>query len=74
MTLDTTIMAFGVFVAALPFLQFPQDWTDFFAFIAGVVIVGLGVVVRRRSVRTSHEQPQLFDRREPSPEEGTSDE
>jgi len=48
MTLDTVIIAFGAFVAVLPFLQLPQDWTYFFAFVAGVAIVAFGIVVRRR--------------------------
>jgi hypothetical protein len=63
MTLDTVIMAFGAFVVVLPFLQFPQDWTDFFAFVAGVVIIGLGIAVRRRGTPGDgvSDQPQLFE-------------
>jgi hypothetical protein len=63
MTLDTVIMAFGAFVAVLPFLQFPQDWTDFFAFVAGIIIIGLGIAVRRRGMRyqVPSDQPKLFD-------------
>ena len=63
MTLDTVIMLFGAIVAVLPFLQFPQDWTDFFVFIAGVIIIGLGIAVRRRGFvhDESSDQSQLFD-------------
>ncbi|HEV3245074.1 MAG TPA: hypothetical protein VG102_01835 [Candidatus Paceibacterota bacterium] len=63
MTLDTVIMAFGAFVAVLPFLQFPQDWTNFFAFLAGVIIVGLGIAVRRRGLghNSASDQAKLFD-------------
>ncbi|MDR3570868.1 MAG: hypothetical protein P4L81_01575 [Candidatus Pacebacteria bacterium] len=62
MTLDTVIMLFGAFVAVLPFLQFPQDWTDFFAFVAGIIIIGLGIAVRRRGLRhnLAADQAQLF--------------
>jgi hypothetical protein len=62
MTLDTVIMLFGGFVAVLPFLQFPQDWNAPLSVIAGVVIVGLGIVVRRRS----HAAPQISS--QPSPQ------
>jgi len=61
MTLDTVIMLFGAIVAVLPFLQFPQDWTDFLAFIAGIIIIGLGIAVRRRSSHMETGQEQLFD-------------
>ena len=56
-------MVFGAFVAVLPFLQFPLDWTNFFAFIAGIVIIGLGIAVRRRGLAhdRSTDQSQLFD-------------
>lgn len=66
MTLDTVIMAFGAFVALLPFLQFPPDWTNFFAFLAGIIIIGLGVTVRRRGLgsSTSAGQGNLFDTEE----------
>jgi VIT1/CCC1 family predicted Fe2+/Mn2+ transporter len=66
MTLDTVIMAFGALVAVLPFLQFPQDWTSFFSFIAGIVIIGLGIAVRRRGTRReiTSDQSRLFDTEE----------
>jgi hypothetical protein len=63
MTLDTVIMLFGAIVAVLPFLQLPLDWTNFFAFIAGIVIIGLGVAVRRRGLghNKAADQRELFD-------------
>lgn len=73
MTLDTVIMAFGAFVAVLPFLQFPPDWTNFFAFLAGIIIIGLGIAVRRRGLgHGSTDQGTLFDtdRPEASQENG----
>jgi len=48
MTLDTVIMLFGAFVAFLPFLQFPLGWQSSLSFIAGIIVIGLGIVVRRR--------------------------
>jgi hypothetical protein len=50
MTLDTVIILFGAFVAVLPFLQFPPGLTTWLTFIAGLIIVGLGIIVRRRGL------------------------
>jgi len=48
MTLDALIMFFGAFVAVLPFLGFPNSWDNVLFLCAGIVIVVLGIVVRRR--------------------------
>ncbi len=48
MTLDTLIICAGAFVTLLPFLGFPNSWDTALFFLAGVFIVGLGIVVRRR--------------------------
>ena len=48
MTIDALIMFSGAFVAVLPFLGFPNSWDTFFFFAAGVFIIALGIVVRRR--------------------------
>lgn len=61
MTLDTVIMLFGAIVAVLPFLQFPQDWTNFLAFIAGIIIIGLGIAVRRRGGRAPAQPHEYSD-------------
>lgn len=50
MTLDTLIMLSGGFVAVLPFLGFPNSWDNVFFFLAGVFIIGLGIVARRRGL------------------------
>jgi hypothetical protein len=50
MTLDTLIMLAGAFVAGLPFLGFPNTWDTALFFAAGVFVIGLGIVVRRRGV------------------------
>ena len=49
MTLDTLIMLAGAFVAVLPFLGFPNSWDNVLFFLAGVFIISLGVVLRRRA-------------------------
>lgn len=54
MTVDTMLMISGVFVATLPFLGFPQSWDTVLFAIVGVLIVGLGIVVRRRGSSASH--------------------
>ena len=47
MTLDTMIMLAGSFVALLPFLGFPNSWDSVLLLIIGVLIVILGILVRR---------------------------
>lgn len=47
MTLDTLIIFAGAFVAALPFLGFPSSWDTVLLLLAGVLIIGLGVTLRR---------------------------
>lgn len=51
MTLDSLIMLCGVLVAILPFLGFPNSWDTVFFVILGVVMISLGIVVRRRAPR-----------------------
>lgn len=48
MTLDALIMLAGAFVAVLPSLGFPNSWDNVLLFLAGVFIIALGIVVRRR--------------------------
>ena len=48
MTLDTLIMLSGAFVAVLPFLGFPNSWDTVLFFSAGILVIALGIVVRRR--------------------------
>ncbi len=54
MTLDSLIMLCGAFVAILPFLGFPNSWDTVIFLILGVCIISLGIVVRRRAPRRSH--------------------
>ena len=53
MTVDALLMSAGAFVAVLPFLGFPNSWDTVLFFVAGVFIIGLGIVVRRRLGRSS---------------------
>jgi hypothetical protein len=48
MTLDALIMLTGAFVAVAPFLGFPTDLLKVLFFIAGIVVIGLGIVLRRK--------------------------
>ena len=48
MTIDSLIMLSGAFVAVLPFLGFPNSWDGVFFFLAGIFVISLGIVVRRR--------------------------
>ncbi len=49
MTVDTLLIFSGAFVAILPFLGFPQRWDTVLFFLAGILVVALGIVVRRGS-------------------------
>jgi hypothetical protein len=51
MTLDALIMLLGAFVILEPQLGFPTSWDNVLLFIAGVLIIGLGIAVRRRGLR-----------------------
>jgi len=53
MTLDALIMLAGAFVAMLPSLGFPNSWDNVLSFLAGVFIIALGIVVRRRRGSTA---------------------
>ena len=53
MTLDTLIMLSGAFVAVLPFLGFPNNWDSVFFFFAGVIVISLGIALRRRDGRAA---------------------
>jgi VIT1/CCC1 family predicted Fe2+/Mn2+ transporter len=54
MSLDALIMTAGAFVAVLPYLGFPNSWDTILFLVAGVLIVGLGVIVRRRIAHRIH--------------------
>lgn len=51
MTLDALIMLAGAFVIIEPQLGFPTVWDTYILFAAGVIIVGLGIAVRRRGLK-----------------------
>jgi len=53
MTLDTLIMLAGALVALLPFLGFPNSWDNVLLFIAGIFVIALGIIVRRRLGRSA---------------------
>ncbi len=59
MTIDTLIMLAGALVAILPFLGIPTSGDTIAMFILGVVIISLGIVVRRRGTRI---EPQVHNR------------
>lgn len=65
MTIDALIMFAGAFVAILPFLGFPNSWDTFFFLFAGVFIIALGIIVRRRLGRSAgagkHEEMSVRD-------------
>lgn len=50
MSIDALIMFLGAFVAVLPFLGFPVSWDSVILVICGVLLVFLGVIVRRRGL------------------------
>ena len=50
MTIDTLIMLAGAFVAIMPFLGFPNSWDTVLYFFAGIFVIALGIIVRRRGL------------------------
>ncbi|MBI5456442.1 hypothetical protein HY969_01750 [Candidatus Kaiserbacteria bacterium] len=58
MTLDALIMLLGTFVALLPFLGFPNTWDAAILLVAGIIIVGLGIAVRRKGSGTGVARPR----------------
>jgi hypothetical protein len=50
MTLDSLIMGMGAFIVVLPFLGLPQDLDSALFLLAGIIVVALGVMVRRRGL------------------------
>lgn len=57
MTLDALIMLAGAFVAVLPFLGFPNSWDNVLFFLAGVFIISIGIMLRRRSSGSAPNAP-----------------
>lgn len=50
MTLDGIIMLLGVLIALLPFLGFPLKWDNVILVVLGVLVIMLGIIVRRRGL------------------------
>ena len=51
MSLDAVIMLLGALVAVLPFLGFTVSMQMWIFFILGIIVIGLGIAVRRRGMR-----------------------
>ena len=51
MTLDALIMLSGVLVTLLPFLGFPLKWDNMILVVIGIVVIMLGIIVRRRGLK-----------------------
>ncbi|MEN9560973.1 MAG: hypothetical protein RIQ56_246 [Candidatus Parcubacteria bacterium] len=58
MTVDALILLSGTFVALLPFLGFPSTWDTVLLVIVGLLIISLGIVVRRNSGRIYQSSPK----------------
>ena len=65
MTIDALIMLAGAFVAALPFSGLPHSWQTALFFIAGITVIGLGIVVRRRMGRRESRSSFGFEEHDP---------
>ena len=50
MTIDALIMFSGAFIAVLPFLGFPIKWDSILMVAAGIIVIALGIIVRRRGL------------------------
>ncbi len=65
MSLDALIIFAGAVIAILPFLGFPSIWDRAFFFILGLLVVALGIAVRRRLSQRIHTQQPPFDEQSP---------
>jgi hypothetical protein len=54
---DVYIMLLGVWVAMLPFLGFPGSWDRILLLISGVIIISVGISLRRRKSK-NHNSPE----------------
>jgi len=61
MSLDALIILAGAVVAILPFLGFPSSWNHALFFIAGLCVIALGIVVRRRLGKKTGTPRSSFD-------------
>jgi VIT1/CCC1 family predicted Fe2+/Mn2+ transporter len=67
MTLDALIMLAGAFVAVLPSLGFPNSWDNVLFFLAGIFIISLGIIVRRRAGHSTHPKSEISNMEDNSP-------
>lgn len=51
MSLDALIMLAGALIAVMPFLGFPVSAQMWIIFVLGLIVIGLGIAVRRRGPR-----------------------
>lgn len=56
MTLDIMIMFVGASVALLPFLGIPRTIDEFIFTILGLVVIALGVTLRRKRAEVAREE------------------
>jgi membrane protein implicated in regulation of membrane protease activity len=58
MTLDALIILVGAIIALVPSLGFPYSWDSVIFFILGIIVVALGIIVRRRLSHKSTHTPE----------------
>ena len=58
MSLDALIMLLGALVAVMPFLGFTVAMQMWIFFILGIIIIGLGIAVRRRGQKQRSVRPR----------------
>lgn len=51
MSLDALLMLFGALVAVMPFLGFTVSMQKWIFFALGLIVIALGIAVRRRGTR-----------------------
>jgi hypothetical protein len=44
---DMFIMLLGIWIAILPFLGFPGSWDRIFFLISGIILISIGISLRR---------------------------
>lgn len=75
MTTDALIMFSGALIALTPFLGFPVSWDKVIFFLLGILVISLGIAVRRGRVKQARlPRQQSISFTESSPGSGASHE
>ncbi len=59
MALNAIIMLMGMLIAIVPYLGFPVSWFRILYLVLGIIVIVLGILVRRRGSKVSVTQTDV---------------